>query len=136
MPINVLDAHYRSFQRELLPELTRRGIGVIGMKSLGGDAQLVRDVGLTPQQCRGYALSLPISTLVCGIESSENLEQDLAIARDFQPFTAEEQESLVQQVQDVAGDGRYEWFKSTRYYDSKFHQQQHDFPSFEEGFQL
>ena len=136
MPVNVLDAHYRSFQRELLPELDRRGIGVIGMKSLGGDAQLVRDVGLTPQQCRGYALSLPISTLVCGIESLENLEQDLSIARNFQPYTTTEQEALVQQVRNVAGDGRFEWFKSTRYYDSQFHQQQHGFPDFEEGFRL
>ena len=53
LPINVLDAHYRSFQREVLPQLARRGIGVIGMKSLGGDGQLVKNAGLTPQQCRG-----------------------------------------------------------------------------------
>ena len=57
MPVNVMDAHYRSFQNEVLPELTRRGIGCIGMKSLGGDGQMI-GTGLTPEQARGYALSL------------------------------------------------------------------------------
>lgn len=59
MPVNVMDAHYRSFQNDVLPELNRRGIGCIGMKSLGGDGQMI-EAGLTPQQACGYALSLPI----------------------------------------------------------------------------
>ena len=73
LPINVLDVHYRSFQKEILPELNRRKIGAIGMKSLGGRGQLVSDLGLTAQECRRYSLSLPISTLICGIQSQENL---------------------------------------------------------------
>jgi len=81
MPINVADAHYRSFQKEILPELNKRDIGVIGMKSLGGRGQLVTDLGLTAEQCRTYSLSLPISTLVCGVESEENLQQDVEMAR-------------------------------------------------------
>lgn len=128
LPINVLDAHYRSFQREVLPELNRRGIGAIGMKSLGGDAQFVKSVGLTPGQCRRYALSLPISTLVTGVESLENLRQDLEIARTFTAMNDEEKRSLLEQVREVASDGRHEWFKSTQYYDSKIHRQQHGFP--------
>ena len=128
MPTTVVDAHYRSFQKEVLPLLNERGIGVIGMKSLGGDAQLVTDAGLTAQQCRNYALSLPISTLVCGIESQANLEQDLEIARNFQPLASEVRAQLLEQVRDVAGDGRYEWFKSTQYYDSGYHREQHGFP--------
>ena len=70
MPINVMDVHYRSFQKEVLPELNRRDIGVIGMKSLGGSGQLVKDAGLTAQVCRRYALSRPISTrMSCGPQS-------------------------------------------------------------------
>lgn len=129
MPVNVLDAHYRSFQNELLPELNRRGIGIIGMKSLGGDAQLVTDAGLTPQECRAYAMTLPISTLVTGIESDENLDQDVAIARDLVPLSEGEMASLRARVEDVANDGRFEWFKSTQYYDSKLHREQHGFPA-------
>jgi predicted aldo/keto reductase-like oxidoreductase len=129
MPINVLDAHYRSFQREILPQLNQRGIGAIGMKSLGGRGQLVNGLNLTAEQCRRYALSLPISTLVCGIQSVENLEQDLAIARQFTPMSEAEMQEILGGVQEEAGDGRFEWFKSTQFFDSKYHRQQHGFPA-------
>ncbi|MFP6753214.1 MAG: aldo/keto reductase [Pirellulaceae bacterium] len=127
LPINVADYHFRSFQRLVLPELLERQIGVIGMKSLGGDAQLIRDGGLTPQQCRRYALSQPISTLVTGIESEENLDQDLAIADNFIPLNEQQQADLREQIRPVAGDGRLEWYKTTQYYDAKTHQLQHGF---------
>jgi uncharacterized protein len=129
MPINVLDAHYRSFQNEILPELNRRGIGVIGMKSLGGRGQLIDELGLTAEQCRRYALSLPISTLICGIQSLENLEQDVEIARNFTPMSEAEQQELLGSVHEEAGDGRLEWFKSTQFFDSKYHREQHGFPA-------
>jgi uncharacterized protein len=128
MPINAADAHYRSFQNEVLPELNRRGIGCIGMKSLGGGGQILSGLGLTAQQARRYALSLPISTLVCGISSWENLEQDLEIGRTFTPMSAEEQQTLLDSIREEAGDGRYEWFKSTQHYDSQVHREQHGFP--------
>ncbi|MBP85368.1 MAG: aldo/keto reductase [Planctomycetaceae bacterium] len=128
MPVTVLDAHYRSFTREILPELNRSDIGCIGMKSLGGDGQMVHGAGLTPQQSRGYAMSLPISTLVCGIESMENLEQDLDIALNHSRLSEEEQASLVSLVGSQAGDGRHEWYKSMQYYDSQMHREQHGFP--------
>ncbi len=128
MPINVVDAHFRSFQIEVLPELVRRGIAPIGMKSLGGAGQLVTGLGLTAQQSRRYALSLPISTLVCGIESLDNLHQDVEIARSFVPMTAQEQDELRAAVYEEASDGRHEWFKSTQYFDSQFHRDQHGFP--------
>lgn len=128
MPTNVMDAHYRSFQNELLPELNRRNIGVIGMKALGGSGQLIDGAGLTAQICRRYALSLPISTLVCGIESMANLEQDVEIARDFTPLTDTETQSLLKSVYTEASDGRHEWFKSTQHYDSQYHRDQHGFP--------
>jgi predicted aldo/keto reductase-like oxidoreductase len=128
MPINVLDAHYRSFQNEILPELNRRGIGAIGMKSLGGRGQLITELGLTAEQCRRYALSLPISTLVCGIQSLENLQQDVEIARTFTPISEAQQQGLFASVHEEAADGRLEWFKSTQFFDSKVHQRQHGFP--------
>ncbi len=128
LPINVLDAQYRSFQKEVLPELNRRGIGPIGMKSLGGNGQLVKHLGLTARECRRYALTLSVSTLICGIESIENLEQDLAIARDFSPIPDEEKQALWERTREAATDGRYEWFKSTQYYDSAYHLEQHGFP--------
>ena len=127
MPVNVLDAHYRSFQHEMLPELNRRGIGVIGMKSLCGGGQIVRAVGLTAEQCRRYALSLPVSTLVCGIQSEANLDQDVAMARDFEPFSADQMRELEARVYDEATDGRHEWFKSTQTFDAQYHRSQHGF---------
>ncbi len=128
LPINILDAHYRSFQNEILPELNRRNIGAIGMKSLGGRGQTINELGLTAEQCRGYALSLPISTLVCGIESLENLNQDLEIARNYSPITKGKQEELLKSVYKEASDGRHEWFKSTQFFDSQYHRDQHGFP--------
>jgi predicted aldo/keto reductase-like oxidoreductase len=131
LPINVMDAHYRSFQRQVLPELNRRGIAALGMKGLGGRGQLVTDVGLSPAACRRYALTLPISTLIVGCESMENLEQDLAIAREFTPMSEVEKTELLERVRPEAGDGRHEWFKSTQFFDSPTHRAQHSFPPME-----
>jgi len=128
MHINVLDAHYRSFQKEILPILNQRNIGVIGMKSLGGRGQLVTELGLTAEQCRRFALSLPISTLVCGIESVENLQQDVEMARAFTPMSAAQQQELLESVYAEATDGRHEWFKSMQTFDSQYHRDQHGFP--------
>lgn len=128
MPINAADAHYRSFQKEVLPELNRRGIGCIGMKSLGGNGKMVTELGLTAQQARRFSLSLPISTLVCGITSMEDLAQDVEIARSFAPMSEEEKTELLSSIAVEAGDGRFEWFKSTQHFDSQYHRDQHGFP--------
>jgi len=128
VPTNVVDYYFRSFTRETVPAAIDRGMGVIGMKSLGGDAQIINGAGLTAQECRRYALSLPISTLVCGMESEENILQDVAIARDFKPMSEAELCELRERVREEASDGRYEWFKTTQYYDSKVHRIQHGFP--------
>ncbi len=128
IPTNVVDYHFRSFTREVLPLAVEREIGIIGMKSLGGDAQIIKGAGLTAEECRAYALSLPISTLVCGIESEENIRQDAAIAREFVQASAGQLVELRERVREHATDGRYEWFKTTQYYDSKVHRVQHGFP--------
>ncbi|RLT42715.1 MAG: aldo/keto reductase [Chloroflexi bacterium] len=128
MPVNVPDAHYRSFQNQILPQLVERGIGTIGMKSLGGAGQMITGLGLTADQCRHYALSQPISTLVCGIQSVENLQQDIAIGRSFESLSEAEQARLREIVRPQSGDGRHEWFKSTQRFDSQYHRDQHEFP--------
>ena len=128
MPINIMDAHFRSFQHDVLPELNRRGIAALGMKSLGGAAQFINNAGLSVEQCRRYALSLPISTLISGLVSLDELQQAIALARNFTPLTEGEKAELLEQVRGEATDGRHEWFKTTQYYDSKPHRDQHGFP--------
>ncbi len=127
MPLNVMDAHFRSFQHKVLPELTRRGIGPIAMKSLGGAGHIVDTAGIPVEEALRYVLSLPISTLVSGIDSEKVLDQNLKIVRNFQPLTAEEKAAIEAKSQKLAGDGRFELFKSSKIYDGKVHRIQHGF---------
>jgi predicted aldo/keto reductase-like oxidoreductase len=127
MPINVLDARYRSFQKNVLPRLVERGIAPIGMKSLGGGGELVKDAGIAIEDALRFVFSLPITTLVSGIESSEILRQNLEIIRNFTPMSEEEREALANRHILVAGDGRFEKFKSTQNYDGPYHRKQHGF---------
>src|SRR5437764_6287109 len=112
MPINVLDYHYRSFVHQVVPEANKRGIGPIGMKSLGGGAdhkgRLVVEKVCTAEEAIRYSLMQDIAALVVGIDSMEVLKQDLAIARAFKPFTDAEKEKLLVRVKPAAGDGRHE----------------------------
>jgi len=126
MPINVMDAHYRSFQRNVLPLCLEKNVGVIGMKSLC-NGKIPSDTPLTAQECRRYALSLPISTLCAGIASMKDLQQDLAIARNFKPFSDAEKKQVLARAEPDAGDGRHELFKSTQSYDGPHHRRQHGF---------
>lgn len=128
MPINILDAHYRSFQKEVVPECNRRQIGVIGMKALAGGA-IPKEVGIGADACRRYALSLPITTLVCGIASRENLRQDLAVARNFKPMPEGEMRELLAKAEAAGRDGRYERFKTTLNFDGGYHRKQHGVPT-------
>lgn len=129
MPINVCDYHYRSFARQVVPEANQRGIGPIGMKSLGGGAdhkgRLVVAGVCTVEEAIRYSLSQPIASLVVGIDSMQVLQQDLAIARNFKPLGAAELQQLLKKVEPYAGDGRHERFKSTQFFDGPYHQKQH-----------
>jgi uncharacterized protein len=127
MPLNVMDASYRSFQKEVLPVLTRRQIGVIGMKSLGGNGSIVTKAGVTIDQALGYVFSLPISTLVSGIDSEKVLDQNLKVVRDYSPMSEDERHALEARYLKVAGDGRFELFKSTTQFDGPIHRKQHGF---------
>ncbi|HUS07416.1 MAG TPA: aldo/keto reductase [Bryobacteraceae bacterium] len=130
MPVNVMDTVYRSFQREVLPECLRRNIGVIGMKGLGGgypQGQFPKSAGLSADESYRFALSQQISVQVSGMISMEQLRQNLAMARAFQPMSQEEQSALLARLRDHAGDGRHELFKCTERFDGPYHVKQHGF---------
>ena len=86
MPLNVMDAHYRSFEKLVLPELVRQNIGVLGMKSMA-NGHILRSGTVTPIECLQYALNLPTSVVITGIDSMEILEQAFEAARTFQPMS-------------------------------------------------
>lgn len=130
MPINVMDAHFRSFQNEVVPVCLKKRVGVIGMKGLGGggsEARFLTAAGLTVEECYRYSLSLPVATQVTGIRSMEQLRQNVAIARHFKPMSDEEKRRLLARVKEEAGDGRHELFKSTKNFDGPHHRRQHGF---------
>jgi aryl-alcohol dehydrogenase-like predicted oxidoreductase len=127
MPINVLDLHYRSFQKQVVPVCLKRQVGVIGMKGFGGGSGIAAKAGLTAAEAYRYALSQPVSSQVVGIASMEHLKQAIALARDFSPMTSAEQAALSARVRDVASDGRFELFKSSQMFDGPVHRRQHGF---------
>jgi len=128
MPINVMDAHYRSFQRNFVPVCLERNIGVIGMKGLGGgNGIMLGKEGLTVEECLRHCFGTPIATQVVGMTSVEQLKQNIAIARDFQPMADAEKNRLLARVKEVAGDGRFELFKSTERFEGAVHRRQHGF---------
>jgi uncharacterized protein len=129
MPINVCDWHYRSFIKQVVPEARKRGIGPLGIKSLGGGSdhkgRFVVEKVCTPQEAIAFSLSQDICSQVVGIDSMEVLKQDLAIARAFKPMPEDERKKLLDRVKEVAGDGRHEHFKSTQEFDGPYHRAQH-----------
>ncbi len=130
MPINVCDAHYRSFQLQVVPECLRKNVGVIGMKGLGGGAvqgRLEEKMGLKPADCYRYCLSLPVSTQVMGITTMAQLQANVKLSREFKPMSPAEMEAFRAKVKDQAGDGRHELFKSSKVYDGPHHRKQHGF---------
>jgi predicted aldo/keto reductase-like oxidoreductase len=116
MPLNVMDAHFKSFEHNVLPVLTQRGIGVLGMKSMGA-GDILKSGVVKAEECLRYALSLPTSVVITGIDNKQVLQQDLNLARNFVPLTAEERESLLARTAPAAKDGKHELFKTAHKYD-------------------
>jgi predicted aldo/keto reductase-like oxidoreductase len=127
MPVGVMDGQFRSFEHKVLPVLNQRGIAPIGMKSLGGNGKLINDGIVTIEEALNYVFSLPIATLVSGIDSEKVLDQNLKIVREFKPMTTEEISVVANKVRHVAGDGRYELYKSSKMFDGPVHRKQHGF---------
>jgi len=134
MPLNILDGTYaRSFERLVLPELVKRGIAPLGMKSLTGSGEAVKNGAFTAHEGLRYAMSVPgVGTTISGMESMEVLQQNLEVARGFTPLTGEERAQLRDRAAIFAADGRYELFKTTKKYDGDLGRQQHNFPTAEE----
>lgn len=132
MPLNPFDASYRSFQQHVLPEALRRGMGAIGMKSLGGNGEPIQQGAITVTEALRYAMSLPVSVTVSGIDSLQVLRQNLTIARDFKPMTPQEMLDLANRCTAIAADGHLELYKSTKKYDADEGRKMHGYPSQDE----
>ncbi len=124
MPISLLDAHYDSFQENVVPECNKKRIAAIGMKSLAG-GRLPKLLDVPAEVCRRFALSLPITTLACGIKSSKDLQQDLAMARNFKPIGKQEMQQLIAKAEKLGSDGKQEPWKTTKY-GGKLHRDRHE----------
>lgn len=109
-PTNLLDAHFRSFTKQILPVARKRGIGIIGMKSLA-DGQMLK-TEISPEEAITYVLSLPIDTLVSGIDSLEVLAQNLKIVRSWRPLSEDKRNTLLEKIAPIASDGHLEWYKT------------------------
>jgi len=117
MPLNVMDAHFRSFEHQVLPRLLEQGIGVLGMKSMGSGVILKSKV-VKPIECLHYALNLPTSVVITGIDSMKILDQAIEAAKTFQPMTQEQAASLLARTADAAKEGKFELFKTSMKFDS------------------
>jgi aryl-alcohol dehydrogenase-like predicted oxidoreductase len=116
LPLNVMDAHFESFEARVLPALVERNIGVLGMKSMGSGDILSSGV-VEAEECLRYALGLPTSVVITGIDSQRVLDQALRVGRSFQPFSDAELEALLARTLDAAQGGKHELFKTSDKYD-------------------
>ena len=117
MPLNVMDAHFESFEKKVLPVLVKGGIGVLGMKPLG-DRQIPASRTVTPVEALHYAMNLPTSVVITGCDSMEVLEQALRAARSFRPMTPQAVRALLAKTASAAQAGAFERYKTTRDFDS------------------
>jgi len=117
MPLNVMDAHYRSFALQVVPELVKQNIGVLGMKSMGNGI-ILRSRTVTPIECLHYALNLPTSVVITGIDSMEILDQALEAARTFTPMTDAQVKALLARTAKPASRGEFELFKTSSIFDA------------------
>jgi len=116
MPLNVMDMHFKSFAKNVVPVLVEHGIGVLGMKSMGF-GHILKSNTVTPIECLHYAMNLPTSVVINGCDSLERLEQGLLAARTFRPLTPKELDSLYARTAAAGRDGQYEPFKTTHRFD-------------------
>ncbi len=117
MPLNLLDTHYRSFEKKVLPELVAAGIGVLGMKSMGSGV-ILKSKAVTPIECLHYSLNLPTSVVITGIDSMNILKQAFKAAASFKPLTRQQVARLRAKSAIPASNGEFELFKTTSVFDS------------------
>lgn len=117
MPLNVMDAHFHSFEHQVLPVLVKEGIGVLGMKSMGSGV-ILRSQTVKPIECLHYAMNLPTSTVITGTDRMEILDQAVEAARTFRPMSEQALSALLARTTEAAAAGKYEPFKTTEGFDA------------------
>ena len=132
MPLNPFDATFRSFEQHVLPEARKRNMVVLGMKSMGGSGEMIKSGAVTPTEALRYAMSLPVTVTISGMNDPDILKQNLAIASGFTPMTEPEMSKLRTRCQHYAADGHLELFKTTVMYDGEIGREQHGLPSSKE----
>ena len=123
MPLNVMDAHFNSFEKKVLPELVKHNIGVLGMKPMG-DGLVLKSKTAEPVECLHYALNLPTSVVITGCDSLPILEQALKAARTFSPLTAKQVSDLLARTATAAEKGEFELYKTAHDFDGTYHNPQ------------
>jgi len=123
MPLNVMDAHFDSFEKKVLPVLVKHDIGVLGMKPMG-DSLILRSKTATPIECLHYAMNLPTSVVITGCDSLNILQQALDAARSFQPISSAEVSALLAKTAPAAKEGEFERYKTSHDFDGTFHNPQ------------
>jgi predicted aldo/keto reductase-like oxidoreductase len=119
MPLNVMDAHYNSFEKKVLPVLVKHGIGVLGMKPMG-DKQILNSKTATPIECLHYAMNLPASVVITGCDSLKILQQALDAARSFKPLSDTEVTTLLAKTAAAAAQGEFERYKIAHDFDGTY----------------
>lgn len=119
MPLNVMDAHFESFEKKVLPVLVEHKIGVLGMKSMG-DTNILASKTVTPVECLHYAMNLPTSVVITGCDSVQILQQALDAARSFRPMNQQEVAAVLAKTAKAAQNGRYEPYKTTHDFDGTY----------------
>jgi hypothetical protein len=117
MPINVMDAHFRSFGNLVVPELQKRNIGILGMKSMG-DTLILKSKAVSPLECLRYALNMPTSVVITGIDAPEILDQAIQAATTYQQVTKDQIAKILSKTRDAALNGDWELFKTSSVFDS------------------
>jgi aryl-alcohol dehydrogenase-like predicted oxidoreductase len=128
MPLNPFDANFYSFEKHVLPEVNRRGMAALGMKSMGGTGWGIKAGVVQAEEMLRYAISLPVATTICGMDSLDVLHQNLRVVRGFQPMTQSEMEALRARCAPTAADGRFEPYKVSLRYDNPMTRMPHGFP--------
>ena len=116
MPLNVMDTHFESFEKKVLPRLVKEGVGVLGMKSMG-DPFILKSKTVTPVECLHYAMSLPTSVVITGIDNMQVLRQDLGVLRNFKKLDQQQIAALRAKTAPVANAGKFELYKTTHHFD-------------------
>jgi len=119
MPLNVMDAHFNSFEQKALPVLLERGIGVLGMKPMG-DPYILQSKTVSAVECLHYAMNLPVSVVITGCDSLPILRQAVEAARGFRPMDKETVAKLLQKTGDAAKTGQYELYKTSHHFDGTY----------------